>query len=121
MINKHARMQSIIYRYLSEILRNEVKNDKIGLVSINEIVLSKDYSIVKVYVSFFNERYPNQNFLALNEAKGFIRSSLAKKITLHKTPEIQFIHDQRYVIQKDMDELLEQEKETLEKIKKNQK
>lgn len=121
MINKHARMQSLIYRYLSEILRHEIKNEKIGLVSINDIVLRKDYAQVKVYVSFFHEPYPKQNFAALEEAKGFIRSSLAKKITLYKTPELVFVLDQRFEIQKNISDLLEQEKEKLEKMKKNKK
>ncbi|MDY0100983.1 MAG: 30S ribosome-binding factor RbfA [Bacilli bacterium] len=121
MANRHARVQSLIFRYLSEILRHEIKNDKIGLVSLNDLILSKDYSQAKIYVSFFNEPYPHNNFLALLEAKGFIRSSLAKKVSLYKTPELIFIHDQRYEIQKNISNLLDQEKETLEKIKKNKK
>lgn len=120
-MNRHARVQSLIYRYVSEILRFELKNDKVGLVSLNEVTLSKDLRQAKIYVSFINEEHSHNNFKALEEAKGFVRSSLAKKINLYKTPELIFIHDKRYETQQRISDLLQKEKETLDQIKKNKK
>ena len=82
MADRVLRIQSIIGKNISEIIQFELHNKHIGLVSVNEVEVTKDFSLAKVYVSFIGSKYPNQNLEELNKCKGFIRTSLSKKIDI---------------------------------------
>lgn len=86
---KKEKINHIIQRELSYILQNEVKDPKIGFCTITGVKTTNDLSYAKVYVSFMN-KYQKQNIVALNKSKGFIRSLLAKRLTVRKCPELIF-------------------------------
>lgn len=96
MASRTERIQSIIAKNISEIITFELKNPHIGFVTISEVKVSKDFSIAKVYVSFLTSKHPEKNLEELNKSKGYIRSSLAKKIDIRKTPDIVFVLDETY-------------------------
>ena len=80
--------------------------------------MSTDFSYAKVYVSFLGSKNPQENLQALNKCKGFIRSSLAKKLDIRKTPEITFVLDDSYEKQKHLEELISKEGAEIENLKK---
>lgn len=86
---KKDKMNHIIQRELSDIIQNEVKNSNIGFCTVTGVELTNDLSICKVYVSFLNTN-KNKGLEALNNSKGFIKSSLARRITIRKCPDLQF-------------------------------
>lgn len=92
MVLKKERINNIIQRELSSILQNEVKDPKIGFCTITGVSVTSDYSIAKIYVSFLNKN-TKKSMEALERSKGFIRSLLAKRLTIRKCPELHFIHD----------------------------
>lgn len=118
MADRKQRIQSIISKNISEIIQFEVKNPHIGFVSVNEVDVSSDFSYAKVYVSFLGSKYPKQNLEELNKAKGFIRSSLAKKLDIRKTPEISFYLDDTFDKSERLEKLLNSEHEKLDSLKK---
>jgi len=89
---KKEKMDNIIQRELSDILRTEVKNPQIGFCTITEVDVTNDLSIAKVYISFLNKNV-KKSMTALDHSKGYIRSLLAKRLTIRKCPELQFILD----------------------------
>lgn len=91
MVMKKEKMNNIIQRELSDILRNEVKDPQIGFCTITGVNTTSDLSIAKVYVSFLNKN--KKGLAALERSKGFIRSLLAKRLTVRKCPELQFVLD----------------------------
>ncbi|MFQ6791757.1 30S ribosome-binding factor RbfA [Thomasclavelia sp.] len=95
MVLKKDKMNGIIQRELSQILQFEVKNSKIGFCTITGVETTKDLSISKVYVTFLGKDNNNveKKMEALERSKGFIRSLLAKRLTIRKVPEIQFVLD----------------------------
>jgi len=86
---KKQKLNHIIQRELSYILQTEVKDPKIGFCTITGVETTSDLSYAKVYVSFMN-KYQKQSIVALNNSKGFIRSLLAKRLTVRKCPELIF-------------------------------
>ncbi len=92
MVMKKEKMDNIIQRELSDILRTEVKNPQIGFCTITEVDVTNDLSIAKVYISFLNKNV-KKSMTALEHSKGYIRSLLAKRLTIRKCPELQFILD----------------------------
>ena len=96
MANKQERIASLIQRNITDIIMFELKNPIMMLVSVNSCLVNHDFSLAKVYVSHLDSRKISEAVKDLNEAKGFIRSSLAKKMDTYKVPEIVFIKDDTY-------------------------
>lgn len=91
---KTERMDHILMREISNILQFELKNPKLGFVTVTDVQCTKDLSLAKVYVSFLGKQDRNEAGLrVLNQSKGFIRSNLAKKIKIRKMPDLIFVQD----------------------------
>lgn len=118
MANKSKRIEMLIRKNVSEILQFEVKNSGIGFVTVTDCKLSNDYQNCKIYVSFLGSKNPEKNLEALNNAKGFIRTSLSKKMDIWKIPQLIFVLDNSIDEQIHMSKLLKDEEKELEKMKK---
>ncbi|WP_249030453.1 30S ribosome-binding factor RbfA [Tannockella kyphosi] len=93
MVLKKDKMNGIIQRELSEIIRLEVSNKEIGFCTITAIDVTTDLSLAKVYVTFLGSGNNEERVDALNRSKGFIRSCLSKRLTIRRVPELKFIFD----------------------------
>ncbi|WP_416326127.1 30S ribosome-binding factor RbfA [[Eubacterium] hominis] len=88
---KAEKIAGIIQKEVSEIIQFELKDPKIGFITITDVTVTNDLSIAKVYVSFLGQKAREEaGMKALDRSKGFIRSALAKRMTLRKVPELQF-------------------------------
>ena len=110
MANKQERIAAIIRKNLAEIIQIELKNPHLGFVSIPEVRVSKDFSYAKVYVSFIRDEDITQGMEVLEHSKGFIRSSLAKKMDTRRCPELRFELDEGYKKEERIAELLKNSK-----------
>ena len=118
MADRNGRIKAVIARNISDILMFELKNSHIGMPSVNEVIVSNDYSTAKVYVSFLGAKYPPQNLAELNRCKGYVRSSLAKKMDLRKVPELTFYLDDIFYKEERINAALKREEEQIEKAHK---
>lgn len=90
-MSKNEKMNHICQRAISEIIQFELKDPKVGFVTITDVQVTNDNSYAKIYVSFLGKKERAEAGLkALNRSKGFIRSNLAKKLSIRKTPELIF-------------------------------
>lgn len=96
MANKQERIASLIQKNITDIIMFELKNPIMRLVSVNSCDVNHDFSLVKVYVSHLDQRKIEEAVKALNDAKGFVRSALARKMDTYKVPELVFIKDDTY-------------------------
>lgn len=95
MVLKKDKINGIIQRELTQILQMEVKDPKIGFCTITAVDVTKDLSIAKIYVTFLGKDYKKRDGLeALKRSKGFIRSLLAKRLTIRRVPELIFVLDE---------------------------
>lgn len=118
MADRKQRIQSIIGKNISEIIQFELKNPKIGFCIVNEVWVSDDFSYARVYVSFLGAKYPLKNLEELNKTRGYVRTSLSKKLDIRKTPEVTFYLDETFDKADRLDEILRKESEQIEKMKK---
>lgn len=87
------RISELLKEVLAEILR-DMKDPRIGLVSILDVKVSPDIRHAKVSVSTFGKEDSDKLIHALNGAKGFIRREvIARGVTLRHIPEFQFVYD----------------------------
>lgn len=93
-MSKNEKMNHIVQKAVSEIIQFDLKNPKVGFITITDVQVTNDNSIAKVFVSFLGkEERAAAGLKALNQSKGFIRSELAKRLTIRKTPELIFVID----------------------------
>lgn len=81
-----------ISRQLAIILQQEVKDPRVGFVTIADIELSKDLSVAKIFITVINKDKIEVAKL-LNKISGFLRTKLAAKINMKNTPELRFFAD----------------------------
>ena len=93
---KNTRINGEVQRELSNIIRGEMKDPRINpLTSVVAVEVAPDLKTCKAYISVLGDEESQRNTLAgLKSAEGFIRSKLAKSISLRDTPEIRFVLDQ---------------------------
>lgn len=88
---KVERLRNVIQREVSQIIQQEMKDNKLGFVTITDVKVTNDLSLATIYVNFLGSENRNEAGLeVLNKSKGFIRSTLAKRLTIRKVPELQF-------------------------------
>ncbi len=88
------RMDVAMQREISRILQFDLKNPKLGFVTVTDVQCTNDLSQAKVFVTFLGKQERNDaGMKILNQSKGYIRSTLAKKIKARKMPELIFVQD----------------------------
>lgn len=88
-------MAEAIKEEISDILQHQLKDPRIGFVSVVQVEVSNDLRHARVYVSVFGDATKKAETLkALESASGFIRSELGQRIRLYHTPEVVFELDE---------------------------
>ncbi len=89
------RVGSQLQRELASIIRNELDDRRLGMLTIQEVRVSRDFSHAKVYyTSLGSSLEPVELTRILKEAAPFLRHELGRKVNLRTTPELRFVHDE---------------------------
>lgn len=104
---KVKRLEGTIRKDVSDIIQFELKDPNVGFVTITDVKVSNDHSFATVYCSFLGKKEREEAGLkALNRAKGFIRSKLAQRLTIRRTPQLIFKIDTAMENGRHIDELI---------------
>ena len=89
------RVADQIQRDLSVIISAELKDPRVGMVTLTEVQVTPDYAHAKVFFTTLRDAPDQiQNTLnSLNKAAGFLRMHLGKCLHIHTLPQLHFIHD----------------------------
>jgi len=84
-----------IRRELAELMRTELRDPRVGMISITEVEVTADYAHAKVFFSTLtgSDHLP-EVMTGLQKASGFLRRELGKRISIHMTPQLHFVFDQ---------------------------
>ena len=95
MSHRIERVNNLIRQEISELLRRQVKDPRLGtFVAVTEVVTSPDLKHAKVFVSCISSKEEKQETLnALTGASRFLRKELAKNLRLRRIPELSFHWD----------------------------
>jgi len=89
--NRSFRVADQIQRDVAELIR-DLKDPRVGMVTIHAVEVTPDYAHAKVFFSLLVGD-PVECETALNEAAGFIRNSLFKRLQIHTVPTLHFLFD----------------------------
>lgn len=90
-----VRVAEQIQRDLAEIIAYELKDPRVGMVTVAEVQLTPDYAHAKVFFTLLSDEPEaiQKTVDSLRTASGFIRSLLGKRLRIHTLPELHFVHD----------------------------
>ena len=90
-----ARVAEQIHKELAEMIRGEVKDPRIGLVTLTGVDLTADYAYATVWFSVFPDDPETlaSTLQGLQRAAGFLRGQLGRRVRIHTTPQLRFVHD----------------------------
>ena len=89
------RVAEQIRRDLAEIIRSELKDPRIGMISLSAVEVSPDYAHATVYFTTMTDHSAIAEILkGLAKASGFLRAQLGRRIKIHQVPELHFKYDE---------------------------
>lgn len=103
--NRSFRIADQIQRDLSELIAREVKDPRVGLVTLQAVEVTPDYAHAKVFFSVLTGD-PAQAAEGLNQAAGFLRNALFKRLHIHTVPTLHFVFDRTPERASDMNALI---------------
>lgn len=91
--SRSERVAEQIRRDLAVLIRNRVKDPRVGMVSLLEVEVSKDLAHAKVWFDTLQQDHVKDAEDALNHAAGFLRHELGRGLKLRVTPSLRFFYD----------------------------
>ncbi|CAK3918265.1 30S ribosome-binding factor RbfA [Vibrio sp. 10N.222.54.F12] len=97
--SRTQRVSQQLQKELALILQREVRDSRIGMVTISDVEVSRDLAYAKVFVTFLciGEQTPESCLAALKEHEVPVRMALGKRIRHRLTPEVRFTYDNTLV------------------------
>jgi len=106
---RSARVGDQIKKDVANIIMLELKDPRLGLITINSVELSDDLRYARVFYTVFgDEKVKKESQKGLDSAKSFIQRELAKRIRIKRIPELTFKYDQTIEKASRIDHLLNQ-------------
>ena len=103
--NRSFKVADQIQRDLTELIARELKDPRVGMVTIQSVEVTPDYAHAKVFFSLLVGD-PVQTAEGLNQAAGFLRAGLFKRLHIHTVPTLHFHFDETVERAADMNALI---------------
>ena len=107
--NRSYKVSDQIQRDLAELIARELKDPRVGMVTLQGVEVTPDYAHAKVYFSTMSgSEHLDEVMVGLQKASGFLRRELGKRIRIHTTPQLHFVFDQSLERGADLSKLIQQ-------------
>ncbi len=97
MAREFSRTQRVggqIQRELAQLIQQEIRDPRVGMVTISDVKVTRDLAHAKVYVTFMDLAQDVSSALeGLNHAAGYLRRHLGQRMMLRIMPQLHFVHD----------------------------
>ncbi len=93
--SRARRVGDQVQRELAELIRDEVRDPRVGSVTVSEVRISRDFAHAEVYVTGLGMDEAGSRAMteALNGAAGFLRRQLSRRLRLRTVPALRFHYD----------------------------
>jgi ribosome-binding factor A len=105
--NRAFKVADQIQRDLTELIARELKDPRVGMVTIQAVEVTPDYAHAKIFFSMLTGDV-TETTEALNQAAGFLRNGLFKRLHIHPVPTLHFLFDRTTERAADMNALIAQ-------------
>jgi len=91
---RSRRIGEQIQREMSDIIRLDLKDPRVGMITITDVEVSQDHAHARIFFTLLGDAARiKETSEALQHAAGFLRSQLAHRIKLRTVPQLQFTYD----------------------------
>ena len=104
---KIDRLNNTFVEQISNILKTEIKDERIHFVTVTAAKITNDLSFAKVYVTVLDDCERENILKQLNKASNFIERELSKRIEIRKMPNITFVYDDSIANAMHIEEIIE--------------
>ena len=135
-MSRHSRIAEQIQRELSTLLQMEIKDPRLGMVTVSDVDLSRDLTVAKVYVTRLDDLElnvegskkdtgkKNQNLeeskeaslKVLEKSSGFLKKELGRRLVLRTIPQLKFYYDESIERGRHLSQLIDKAVKTDEEI-----
>ena len=102
------RVAEQIRRDIADLIRTELKDPRVGMISLTDVVLTPDYAHAKVFFTTLQSEHLEEIQTGLKRASGFLRRELGRRIHIHTLPELHFVFDNSLEHGANMSQLIDQ-------------
>jgi ribosome-binding factor A len=88
------KVADLIQRELSDLLRRDVRDPHVGMVTLTSVDVAPDLSHAKVFFTILDKQKQGETTKALQRAAGFLRSQLSHRMNMYTTPALRFVYDE---------------------------
>lgn len=101
------RVSGLIQEVLSDLLKKDIHDPRLKMATITNVKMSRDLKLARVYFSIFGDSSKAQAAAdGFESARGFIKRSIASKLSLRYMPDLKFFYDESFDYGSHIDELL---------------
>lgn len=95
MTTRQNKLRELLKEEVSDILRREIKDPRLGFFTVMDAEITSDLRHAKVFVSIMgSEEERKQSMEVLKHAQHFVRQEFGKRVRMKVLPDIQFLHDE---------------------------
>jgi ribosome-binding factor A len=105
--SRHDRVAGLLRRELATLILREIRDPRLGSLSVSDVEVSRDLAHAKVYVTSASPESMPESLKVLRRAAGFLRKRLGQMIKMRAVPELHFFHDDSIEKGARIEELLE--------------
>ena len=102
------RVAEQVRRDLADLIRRDLKDPRVGMISLTAVELTPDYAHAKVFYATLNSEHLEEIERGLKRASGFLRRELGRRIHIHTLPELHFVYDNSIERGTSMSQLIDQ-------------
>jgi len=95
---RSERVSSQMQKELAYVFQREIEDPRLGFITVNEVVVSKDLAVAKIYITVLNgdDEAKVENVKVLNELAPVIRHQVAKRMRLRHISDFRFYYDNSF-------------------------
>lgn len=111
---RSQRLRMLLREEVADIILHKIKDPRVGFITITDVYLSDDLRVAKVFVSVLKAEDRERTLQILNDAKGYVRGEIAKRLRIKIIPTFEFVFDESIDRGFRVDQLLREIKKTSE-------
>jgi ribosome-binding factor A len=101
------RVSGLIQEVLSNLLKKDIHDPRLKMATITSVKMSRDLRLARIYFSIYGDNSKAEAAAkGFESARGFIKRSLARKLSLRYMPDLVFFYDESFDYGSQIDELL---------------
>jgi ribosome-binding factor A len=108
--DRATRVAEQIHQELAQLIAREVKDPRIGMVTLTSVDITADYAYATVHFTVMpsDDETVARTLEGLRRSAGFMRSQMGRRVRIHTNPQLRFVHDRSVEHGVDMSRLIDQ-------------